>query len=185
MNQFREEAIYDKENVHSSSALPSPKLSRIVVDTSQSSCGSKSAKPMTSSLRESSTKKKSRRGLTVSFVQNDMDKNTHTARGPGRSGGSKKRITRHATQRDLGRSMVNSLNSSKFGAMERRYAQTRKEGTSPRHFPGGDPQLGYDWIAGLVDASESYLSERDEYFEEMKEFRRVNYAECHQAKQVL
>lgn len=156
------------------------------MDTSRSLHRSKSPKPTTSSLRKSGKEKKSRRGLTVSFVQNDADKSTHLSGSPRKSNTSKKnKLTRHATQRDLGKSMVDSLNSSKFGAMERRYSQTRKEGKFPRRFQGDDPRLGYDWIAGLLDTSESYLSERDdEYFEEMKEFRRINYAECHQAKEV-
>jgi len=38
--------------------------------------------------------------------------------------------------------------------------------------------LGYDWIAGMLDCT-SYLSERpDDYFDELKEFRRVNKEDC-------
>lgn len=38
--------------------------------------------------------------------------------------------------------------------------------------------LGYDWIAGLLDNT-SYLSERpDDFFDELKEFRRVNKEDC-------
>lgn len=38
--------------------------------------------------------------------------------------------------------------------------------------------LGYDWIAGMLDNT-SYLSERpDDYFDDLKEFRRVNKEEC-------
>ena len=185
MDQFQKDTLFNEENIPSSLAFPSPKLSRIVVDTSQDFCSSKSPKSRTSSLKEPSTKEKPRKGLTVSFVQTVSDGNAHSAESPGGSRGSKKVITRHATQQNLGSSMLNSLNSSKFGAMERRYAQTRKEGKYPRQFRGDDPRLGYDWIAGLLDTSESYPSERDdEYFEEMKEFRRVNYSECHLAKQV-
>lgn len=183
-----DEALLDgenKENMTSSFALPSPKVSRIVVDTSRSLCNSKSPKPTASSLKKSGKEVKCRRGLTVSFVQNEEDKNTRVSGSPVRSGASKRQLTRHATQRDLGTSMINSLDSSKFGAMERRYAQTRKEGKFPRKFQGDDPRLGYDWIAGLLDASESYLSEKDdEYFEDVKEFRRVNFAECHKAKEM-
>ncbi|KAJ7394741.1 hypothetical protein OS493_000571 [Desmophyllum pertusum] len=38
--------------------------------------------------------------------------------------------------------------------------------------------LGYDWIAGLLDNT-SYLSERpDDFFDDLKEFRRVNRGDC-------
>lgn len=38
--------------------------------------------------------------------------------------------------------------------------------------------LGYDWIAGLLDNT-SYLSERpDDFFDDLKEFRRVNKEDC-------
>ncbi|XP_068700597.1 migration and invasion-inhibitory protein-like isoform X1 [Montipora capricornis] len=38
--------------------------------------------------------------------------------------------------------------------------------------------LGYDWIAGMLDNT-SYLSERpDGYFDDLKEFRRVNKKDC-------
>ena len=47
----------------------------------------------------------------------------------------------------------------------------------------GDQQckslLGYDWIAGILD-NESYLSEKpDDFFDDIKEFRRVNKKECY------
>lgn len=56
---------------------------------------------------------------------------------------------------------------------------------SPRHERSviGDDNarrslLGYDWIAGLLDNT-SYLSERpDDFFDELKEFRRVNKEDC-------
>lgn len=39
--------------------------------------------------------------------------------------------------------------------------------------------LGYDWIAGILD-NESYLSEKpDDFFDEIKEFRRVNKKDCY------
>ena len=72
--------------------------------------------------------------------------------------------------------------------MEQRYSQARREQVqrSPGGYPGADPRLGYDWIAGLLDASESYLSEKDdEYFRGIEEFRRVNYDECHRPNEVL
>ena len=56
---------------------------------------------------------------------------------------------------------------------------------SPRHersVIGDDDRrrslLGYDWIAGMLDNT-SYLSERpDDYFDDLKEFRRVNKDDC-------
>ena len=175
--------VQNQENMSSDSSLFSPKLSKIVADSSESVSPLVSPKPITSSLKKSSSKKKSARGLSVSFVQSHADKDIPNTKGSVKHMVSKKKIARHSTQRDLGSTLVDSLNASKFGAMERQYAQTRKEGKFSRRFPGGDPRLGYDWIAGLLDSSESYLSERgDEYFEEMKEFRRVNYEECHQAE---
>lgn len=176
MDLSLEEALFHRSSKDDSYTLPSPKLSRIVVDTSRR-IGNDGAKP----IRKLGQEKKKKRGLTVSFVQNDTEK---IARKPG-TPASKRTITRHATQRNLDTSLVDSLNTSRHGAMERRYAQTRKEGTLPKGFKGDDPRLGYDWIAGLLDASESYLSEKDnEYFEDMKDFRRVNFNECHGPKSV-
>lgn len=38
--------------------------------------------------------------------------------------------------------------------------------------------LGYDWIAGMLD-NDSYISQKDDsFFDELKEFRRVNRTEC-------
>lgn len=171
-----EEALLDRSNFSeptlsgvSAAVLPSPKMSRVDVDTSR-----KFPLGKPSSLRLPGKEKKNRQGLAVSFVQNGTDKD---------SSSKKKKFTRHATQRNLGESLVNSLNSSRYGAMDRKYEQTRKEGSFPRR--GDDLRLGYDWIAGLLDSSKSYLSERDdEYFEEMKQFRRVNFAECHRPKEI-
>lgn len=184
-----EEALFDRtsrENISKSVddySLPSPKLSRIVVDTGRN-ITSNSVKPALLFSRTSAQKNKKKRGLTVSFVQNDSDKSTCKPGSPDST--SRKKFTRHATQRNLDTSLVDSLNSSRYGAMERHYNQTRKEGRFPGKSLGTDPRLGYDWIAGLLDASESYLSERDnEYFEEMKEFRRVNFDECHRPKEVV
>ena len=153
----------------------------------------------------------------MSFVEDENTKRTSRRGEPALAGTSKRRLTRHAAQRDLGVSdgftpvdsgretdsspertggsaghrtkrsfsekIIDSLNSSRYGAMERRYDQTRKEGKFPRHGLGNDPQLGYDWIAGLLDTSESYSEKDDEYFKEMREFRRVNYTECHQTRE--
>ena len=39
--------------------------------------------------------------------------------------------------------------------------------------------LGYDWIAGILDNT-SYLTEKnDDFFEDLKEFRRVNKDDCY------
>ncbi|XP_048109727.1 migration and invasion-inhibitory protein isoform X2 [Alosa alosa] len=41
------------------------------------------------------------------------------------------------------------------------------------------PLLGYDWIAGLLDAQDSSLTERSEqFFSELRNFRQVNKDEC-------
>lgn len=39
--------------------------------------------------------------------------------------------------------------------------------------------LGYDWIAGILDNT-SYIAEKsDDFFDDLKEFRRVNKDECY------
>ena len=87
---------------------------------------------------------------------------------------------------DMGTKLIESLNSSRFGALDRTLSQTRKQHHFPRKYAGDDPRLGYDWIAGLLDASEAYLSEKDdEYFDDVKEFRRVNHAECFRPEEAL
>jgi len=232
----------EKENFLADYSLPSPKLSRIVVDTSKtfrSTPAKRSPKPSSSSLKASGEKRrKSRRGLTVSFLEEENTKKPRKSRGSGLSvdDSRKRQLVRHAAQRDVGVSdgftltdfgretdssperpllfpknktsshgplrahsspgvhdgglgdrLVDSLNSSKYGAMERRYAESRKEGRFPRGGTAGlreDPRLGYDWIAGLLDTSGPSVSDKDdEYFREMKEFRRVNYAACHKSRE--
>ena len=112
-----------------------------------------------------------RRGLSVSFLHDDAHK---------RNTEDKDCALSFAAERDLGTSLIESLNTSRFGALDRRLSNMRKRRKFPRKYAGDDPKLGYDWIAGMVDAN-SCLSERDdEYFEEMKEFRRVNRSECFQ-----
>ena len=198
-----EAALFDKENAMENAnecTLPSPRLSKIVVDTSRSFMSDEGGVNTSSALKKDG-RRKNKRGLTVSFVQQeeDGDKNTRKAGTPvsGRS-----RFSRHATQRNMDPGLINSLNSSRYGAMERRYSQTRPQaapkgrgGSTSRssgegHFPttcgGNDPRLGYDWIAGLLDASDSYLSEKDDdYFEEIDEFRRVNYGDCHRPDGIM
>lgn len=198
MDLSLEEALFDqgnKEN-HSKMAesynLQSPRLSKIEVNTSRSIGG---VKPTFSAMRKSGNEKRNKRGLTVSFVQHDTGKTTGktSQQQPGTpvatGGPSKSKFSRHATLRNIDSGLIDSLNSSRHGAMEQRYSQAARHQEaqrSPRGYPGADPRLGYDWIAGLLDASESYLSEKDDdYFREIEEFRRVNYEECHRPKEVL
>lgn len=184
-----EEALFeDKENLSRSMTaenqiFPSPKLSKIEVNTSRSIGG---VKPASSAMRKSGNGKTNKRGLTVSFVKNDTEKNSRKRGTPA----ARSKFSRHATQRNIGDTgLIDSLNSSRHGAMEQRYSQTcRQEARQTRTggYPGGDHRLGYDWIAGLLDASESYLSEKDDdYFRDIEEFRRVNYEDCHRPKEVL
>ena len=118
-----------------------------------------------------------KRGLSVSFVQ-DSHTDTHDE--------SLSRSKDYTAKRDLGTSLIQSLNSSRFGALDRRLSQMRKTRTFPRKYKGDDPRLGYDWIAGLLDVESAYLVEEDdEYYEEIKEFRRVNTSECFRPKEAL
>ena len=117
--------------------------------------------------------KKKKRGVTVSFMQEDPSKLHHSQVSSRRS-----QDLVETFARDPGSHLVESLNSSRFGALERSYSQLRKTHQFPRKYRSDDPRLGYDWIAGLLD-SDSYLAEHDdEFFEEMKEFRLVNRSEC-------
>lgn len=179
--------------------LPSPKMSRIVVDTSREVATPGSTKKQRSFAKRtppsSLTKrgKGKKRGLSVSFVQVDDDN-------VGGGGGREERIVSlkkrkadirptadHSVMRkDLGTSLIDSLNSSRYGALDRTLSQTRKQHRFPRKYAGDDPRLGYDWIAGLLDASGAYLSEKDdEYFNNIKEFRQVNYADCFRPREAL
>ncbi|XP_038125313.1 migration and invasion-inhibitory protein isoform X1 [Cyprinodon tularosa] len=40
------------------------------------------------------------------------------------------------------------------------------------------PLLGYDWIAGVLDAEDSLLERSDEFFEDLRTFRSINKDEC-------
>ncbi|XP_071944189.1 uncharacterized protein [Antedon mediterranea] len=40
------------------------------------------------------------------------------------------------------------------------------------------PLLGYDWIAGLLDAEDTISERSDAFFDELKDFRRVNREDC-------
>lgn len=115
-----------------------------------------------------------KRGLSVSFVKED---DCETSLNPPCEPRSNTGVD-FTTERSLGRNLIDSLNLSRHGALDRSMAELRKSRTFPRKYAGDDPALGYDWIAGLLDTG-SYLAEHgDAYFEEMREFRRVNYDEC-------
>ena len=73
--------------------------------------------------------------------------------------------------------IAEALNASQYGALECTLPLTRSIRKSHK-YQGIDPKLGYDWIAGILDTS-SYISQcSDDYFDEMKEFRRANREEC-------
>ena len=173
-----------------SAPLPSPKMSRIVVDTSRrlSPPGSiKKRRNITEGISPSlaRTGRSKKRGLSVSFVQVG-DENDEDVLLKKKKGSSRTVPDQSVTKKDLGASLIESLNSSRYGALDRTLSQTRKQHLFPRKYAGDDPRLGYDWIAGLLDASEAYLSEKDdEYFDDIKEFRRVNHAECFRPVEAL
>lgn len=127
----------------------------------------------------------SKRGLSVSFVGDKEHDNTQ------KRFLTNQRSIRHASttrpkEKQVGESLIQSLNVSRHGALDRKLSQQRSFQRFPRKYSGDDPQLGYDWIAGLIDASDSYLNERDdEYFKEMKEFRRVNCSECSKPREAM
>ncbi|XP_068598160.1 migration and invasion-inhibitory protein [Brachionichthys hirsutus] len=41
------------------------------------------------------------------------------------------------------------------------------------------PLLGYDWIAGILEADDSTIERPDEFFNELSAFRSLNRVECH------
>lgn len=198
--QKRESKVEKKQRMTSSSwkssqggeyptHLPSPKMSRIVVDTSRTLPTPGSSKKRSSSgvvkgvSPSPARSNKKKRGLSVSFIDNDEESPSVLKR---KKGNLRPESHHSRTKQDLGTSLIESLNSSRYGALDRSLSQTRKQGQFPRKYAGGDPRLGYDWIAGLLDSSEGYLSEKDnEYFEDIKEFRQVNHADCFRPKEAL
>lgn len=69
-----------------------------------------------------------------------------------------------------------SLNSSRYGALEQR----QRTPVIPRKQSGKDIQLlGYDWIAGLMDAGPHTSQFSEQHLQELREFRHVNRAECY------
>ena len=57
--------------------------------------------------------------------------------------------------------------------------------SSSRRWSGEDPALGYDWIAGMVEVGSVLEGKEDYYFEEMREFRKVNHSECNRPQPIL
>ncbi len=140
-----------------------PRLSKVDVSSGRFTPGTKG--------------KRKERGLTVSFVRDDE---VLQADGNGETGEAGLSYT---AEKELGASLVQSLNSSRFGALERSLSPKRQTRSFPRKYQGDDPRLGYDWIAGLLDG-DSYLADCDDgYFEDLKEFRRVNSSECYVPKE--
>ena len=136
--------------------------------------------------RDESVKRKSR-GLTVSFVTGqNLPRPSEQA---SHSSLHKKKADKlsFTEEREKGSHLIASLNSSRFGALEDRLSRTQQAHKVPqqRRWAGEDPQLGYDWIAGIVESG-SYLEDKDdEYFDEMLEFRRVNHSECSRPSEAL
>ena len=84
------------------------------------------------------------------------------------------------------RTPLHSLNTSCYGALD----QQQRSVAIPRRQTGEEIQLlGYDWIAGLMDAGPRTSQFSDQHLLELREFRHVNSAECympaHHCKLVL
>ena len=113
------------------------------------------------------SKKNDQRGLTVSFAgvksSGDQDKNQASQK--------------HSPR--IGTEPLQRLSQSGRGGLARSVGSTRKA-RKMMDYSALDLNLGYDWIAGAIDAEEdtSVLKESDGYFKEMKEFRIINKHEC-------
>lgn len=70
-----------------------------------------------------------------------------------------------------------------IGKSDQPCKKTRRVGH--QRWAGDDPRLGYDWIAGLVEAGSALEDKDEEYFVEMREFRRVNHSECSRPNPLL
>ena len=79
--------------------------------------------------------------------------------------------------------LMRSLQSSRHGNLERSMRALRST-KKLLDYSAIDPSLGYDWIAGAIDVEEdgSVLQASDEYFDMIREFRRVNRDECTRSK---
>ena len=108
-----------------------------------------------------------RQGLNVSFIKDRDDLPTTP------DGSSVSRLQQS-------KQLLDSLRSSQYGGLERRLKATRSS-RKLLDYSALDPSLGYDWIAGALDSVEgrgSVLDAPDEYFDMIKEFRRVNKDLC-------
>ena len=79
--------------------------------------------------------------------------------------------------------LMGSLRSSRHGNLERSMRALRST-KKLLDYSAIDPSLGYDWIAGAIDVEDdgSVLQASDEYFDMIREFRRVNRDECTRPK---
>ncbi|XP_053509371.1 migration and invasion-inhibitory protein isoform X2 [Ictalurus furcatus] len=59
-----------------------------------------------------------------------------------------------------------------------RFADNELETVSKSERRRVQPLLGYDWIAGLLDAESSLSDRSEDFFSELRTFRRVNKEEC-------
>lgn len=147
-----------QETASSTSALVDPSLEEAVFSAPHKTCSSRSRK----------------QGLNVSFVNDGLPR---AARGthPERSSAAQ---SRQATR------LVDSLRSTQYGGLERSLKATQSA-RKLLDYSALDPNLGYDWIAGALDSEEgggSVLDAPDEYFDMIKEFRRVNKDLCARPK---
>ena len=111
-----------------------------------------------------------RQGLNVSFIKDRDDLPTMQTTPDSSS------VSRLQQSKQL----MDSLRSSQYGGLERRLKATRSS-RKLLDYSALDPSLGYDWIAGALDSEEgrgSVLDAPDEYFDMIKEFRRVNKDLC-------
>ena len=145
-----------QETASSTSALVDPSLEEAVFSAPRKTCGSR------------------KQGLNVSFVSDDLPQTVRDTC-PEMSSASKSRQTTK---------LVDSLRSTQYGGLERSLKVTQSA-RKMLDYSALDPNLGYDWIAGALDSEEgggSVLDAPDEYFDMIKEFRRVNKDLCTRPK---
>ena len=119
----------------------------------------------TSDLREKRGRIGGHNRLNVSFTHGSQDSTIdRTLRKP-------KSLQEHELLRTLRSSRTENLNRS---------VKSLRSAKKLLDYSAIDPTLGYDWIAGAVDAEEveSVIQESDQYYNSIKEFRRVNRDEC-------
>lgn len=72
---------------------------------------------------------------------------------------------------------LQSFTTSRYGALGQ---QQHRLSVIPRKHTGEELQLlGYDWIAGLMDAGPCTSQYSDQHLQDLKEFRHVNSSECY------